>query len=318
MNLEYILLIIIVCLVMAIGFLVSKISKTKQKIKQILIALDDIQGGNLNRRVLADSNDITADICYKTNEIVQKYKEQLSQAATAEKMNNQIMTSLSHDVRTPLTTLIGYLDAIHDVSSNVVEREQYIETSRQKAYAIKSYTDDLFEWFKINSNEKLYHFETVDINELSRNIMIEWIPQFDKAGLSYDVEIADNEIIVSLDIIAYNRILNNLIHNTVKHSGGSHIRISINDCDENVVITVSDNGKGIPAKDLPYVFERLYKCDDARRIGGSGLGLYIVYELVKAHGGIVSADSTPNEKTAFIINMKKARLRQGFGKVEHV
>jgi len=307
MNLTYILIIVIICLLIVIGAMTAKSHRARKKSKQILTTLDDIQQGNLNRRILADSSDLTADICYKVNEIALTFKEQLSQAAITEQTNGQIMTSLSHDVRTPLTTLIGYLDAIQSQTVTGEEREQYIERARTKAYAIKDYTDDLFDWFKINSNEKVYHFEAVDINELSRNIIIDWIPQFERAGLSYDIEILEKELSATLDVSSYNRILNNLIQNSIKHSKGSRVGIAIKDCGESVLIEISDNGAGIPADDLPHLFERLYKCDEARTTSSSGLGLSIVYELVKAHGGTVFVESIPNVKTVFTVRLKKTR-----------
>jgi len=311
MKLASILIIIILLIVN--GYLSYNQHAKKKKEKQILYILDDIQKGNLKRRLLAEGNDDTAEICYKINEIVRYYEEQLAQMNATEQINKQIMTSLAHDVRTPLTTLIGYLGAIADGTVTGIEKEQYIKTAQAKAYALKNYTDDLFEWFKINSNEKSYAFEIVDINELSRSIISDWIVQFEMANLNYNVNIADDELKVSLDNSAYHRILNNLIHNAVKHSNGSYISIAITDSGSIVQVAVSDNGKGILPKDLPHIFERLYKCDDARPIGSSGLGLSIVYELVKAHGGSVSVESKPNIETTFLINMKKAILALTLG-----
>ena len=286
-----------------------KLHKLRQKSVQIISALDDIQKGNFNRRILATNNDFTDEICYKINQIAQTYAWQLSQIELTVETNKQIMTSLSHDIRTPLTTLMGYLEAIQNDISKDDEKKQYIETAQSKANTLKDYTDDLFEWFKIQSNEKSYNFEDIDINELSRGIIIDWIPQFEKAGVSYKIEIPDKELIVSLDIVSYNRIINNLVHNAVKHSGGTRICITVDDLQNSAVVTISDNGKGIGEKDLPYVFDRLYKCDDARATGSSGLGLSIVQALVNAHGGVVSVDSAPNIKTTFTVSMKKARLR---------
>ena len=306
---------ILTLILISLAFLVfalsasMKLHKLKKKSVQVISALDDMQNGNLNRRILATNNDFMDEICYKINRIAQAYTEQLSQFALIEKTNKQIMTSLSHDIRTPLTPLIGYLDAIQSGAVCGEEREHYIEIAQSKAYAIKTYTDDLFEWCKINSNEKLYQFEATDINELSRNIIIDWIPQFEKIGLDYEVDISDNKFEIYLDTTAYKRILNNLIYNAMEHSNGTYIRFVIREFEDSALIIVSDNGKGITEKDLPYVFERLYKCDEARPIGSSGLGLSIVHELVKSHGGTVSVESTLGVETSFLINMKKTRLQ---------
>jgi signal transduction histidine kinase len=318
MNLTVILIGVIVVLLVLSSYALIKLHGTKKKAEQMLSVLEDIQHGNLKRRILATNNDLTDEICYKINEIIQRYEQQLIKVNLTEKTNKQIMTSLAHDVRTPLTTLIGYLDAIADGAVTGIEKEQYIKTAQTKAYALKNYTDDLFEWFKINSQERSYHFEMVDINELSRNVISDWITQFEMADLSYNIEIASDEIEVVLDVSAYQRILNNLIHNAVKHSSGSSVCIAVKGCSESIQVTISDNGKGISQKDLPYIFERLYKCDDSRPIGSSGLGLAIVHELVKVHNGSIVVASVPNVETKFSLNMKKTRVRQGFGKVVSV
>ena len=304
-----ILICVVIFLLVVSAYALYRLHKIKQKSIQIISTLEDIQNGNLNRRILATDNDFTDEICYKINEIAKIYAQQLSQAEQTIKTNEQIMTSLSHDIRTPLTTLMGYLDAIQSNVTNDDEKRQYIETAQSKAHSLKNYTDDLFEWFKIQSNEKTYNFEEMDINELSREIIIDWIPQFEKAGLSYEVEIVDNELPVLLDVISYSRIVNNIFLNAINHSGGTQICFSIQEVQDYAVITISDNGSGIAEKDLPYVFNRLYKSDDARTTANSGLGLSIVQELVNAHDGAIFVESTPHAKTTFTINMKKARLR---------
>lgn len=307
MNWVLFLCVAIIILLLLCCILVGRLGRIKKQSLQIHSVLDDIEAGNLGRRVVAHGDKITDDICYKINHIAQTYESQLSHVAKMEMANQQLMTSLSHDVRTPLTTLIGYLDAIQDHIVSGKEREEYIETARTKAYVLKKYIDELFEWFKINSGEQDYHFKTVDLGELSRNIMADWIPQLEKMGVSYSIDIPEFDIRASIDIDAYNRILNNLIQNAVEHSGGSHIGIAVRINDENIQIELYDDGKGIGSDHIPHIFERLYKADEARTTNGSGLGLFIVYELVKALNATIVVESIANEKTSFMLNMKKAR-----------
>lgn len=307
MNLVSFLSVAIIVLLLVCCFMASKINSIKKQSLQILSVLDDIDTGNLGRRVVAHGEEVTNEICYKINKIAQTYQNQLSQAAKIEMTNRQLMTSLSHDVRTPLTTLIGYLDAIQDNVVAGAERKQYIETARTKAYALKGYTDNLFEWFKLNSKERKYCFEIVDLCEISRNVLSDWIPKLETIKFSYHADIPDFDIFANIDIDAYHRILNNLIQNAVEHSGGSTVGIAIKIVDDNVQIEVFDDGKGIAQSDLPYVFDRLYKADKARTSHSTGLGLSIVDELVKALDGAIKVDSVPNVKTVFTINMRKAR-----------
>lgn len=306
MSTIYLLIGIIGVLVFIACLLVFKIFNEKRKLDDIVITLEDIVQGNMNRRLLTFDNVMTSDLCYKINGIVSNCKNQLMQNADIEQANRQIMTSLSHDVKTPLTSLLGYLDAIQNGVVSGKEKDSYIEIAWRKAYDLKEYVDTLFEWFKLNSNERQFSFEPIDINELTRNIVIEWIPQLEKSGIIYNISIEDKELYLPLDTSAYTRIVSNLIHNAILHSGGSRIDICIDNDRNKASLSIIDNGKGIPTNSISYIFDRLYKHDEARNTKGSGLGLSIVQELVKAHKGRISVESLPYTKTAFIVHLPLA------------
>ena len=281
--------------------LIKKMRNVKLKLNDISETLDDILNGNSNHKILAKPSDMTSAICYKINGIVLDFRAQVIDLKRAEKTNSQLMTSLSHDVRTPLTTLIGYLDAVQKGIVVGSEREEYIETARLRAHDMKEYVDVLFEWFKLNSNEETFTIQRVELSELTRNILKDWIPIFESNQYDFDIEIPDEGILVNLDTIAYNRIINNLIQNVITHSKATHIKVEIRIFISDVMISIVDNGKGISKQDIPYVFERLYKCDTARTEKGSGLGLSIVQELVRKMSGSISVQSEPYQQTEFII-----------------
>ena len=278
-----------------------KLRKVKLKLNDIAETLEDIAQGNSNRKILAKPSDMTSVICYKMNDIVLGFRDQVINLERAEKTNSQLMTSLSHDVRTPLTTLIGYLDAVQKGIVAGTEREEYIETARLKAHDMKNYVDVLFEWFKLNSNEQIFNIQEVELSELTRSLLKDWIPTFEKHHIDFDIEIPEKRIKVNLDTDAYARIMNNLIQNVISHSGATHIKIKITLLGVSVMIYVADDGKGISKQDLSHIFERLYKCDIARFEKGSGLGLSIVQQLVEKMGGTISVQSEPYQQTDFIV-----------------
>lgn len=146
------------------------IRRVKKQIAEITDALADVKNGNGNRRILSATNELVAPLAYEINEIVVSYEKRLSTVRQAEETNRQLMTSLSHDVRTPLTTLIGYLDAVHKGMVTGKDKDDYIETARRKAHDLKEYIDILFDWFKLNSNEFVMDINTVEVAELTRNI----------------------------------------------------------------------------------------------------------------------------------------------------
>lgn len=299
-------IVIAVVAVISTILLYRKMHNVRLKLNDISETLGDIEQGNSNLKILAKPRDMTSNICYKMNDIVHEFREQVINLKKTEKTNRQLMTSLSHDVRTPLTTLIGYLDAAQKGIVVGAEREEYIETARLRAHDMKDYVDVLFEWFKLNSNEETFKIQQVELAELTRNILKDWVPIFEKTSLDFDIDIPEKRIESNLDTDAYSRILNNLIQNVISHSRANHVKIRVFLLAANVIIAVADDGTGIPKQDLPHVFERLYKCDIARSEKGSGLGLSIVQQLVEKMGGLIAVESEPYQRTEFIVQFPMA------------
>ena len=277
------------------------IRRVKKKIAEMTDALMDVKNGNGNRRILSAANELTAPLAYEINEIVVFYESRLSIVRQTEETNCQLMTSLSHDVRTPLTTLIGYLDAAHKGIVRGKERDDYIETARRKAHDLKEYIDVLFDWFKLNSDEFVLEIHSVETAELTRNILIDWIPIFEDKQVDYDIDIPEQPVRVMLDVDSYIRIINNLIQNVIAHSHADKIKITLSKKKNSMELILADNGVGIEKEDLKHIFERLYKCDKGRAEKGSGLGLSIVHQLVEKMGGSIAVESVSGKGTAFTL-----------------
>lgn len=291
------------------------VRRARKQIAAMAEALADVKDGNGNRRILAEPHELTAPLVYVLNDIVVSYENRLAAYRQTEETNKQLMTSLSHDVRTPLTTLIGYLDAVHKGIATGEERDDCVETARHKAYDLKEYIDVLFDWFKLNSDEFAMEIRTVEIVELTRNILIDWIPIFEDKQIEYTIDISEKPFRTKLDPDGYMRILNNLVQNVVSHSQADRIEISVSGQDEDksgnhIVIRLADNGLGIEKEDLKHIFERLYKCDKGRSEKGSGLGLSIVRQLVEKMNGTITAESTPGQGTAFTITFPLVDSRE--------
>ena len=298
---EIIVFLSIVIAVVAVLTSIVLVRRVKKQIAEMTDVLVDVKNGNGNRRILSATNELTAPLAYEINEIVVSYESRLSTFHQTEETNRQLMTSPSHDVRTPLTTLIGYLDAAHKGIVSGKDRDDYIETARRKAHDLKEYIDVLFDWFKLNSNEFAIELQTVEAAELTRDILIDWIPIFEDKQIAYNIDIPEKPFRVRLDTDGYMRILNNLIQNVISHSRADKIEIALTKKNHNMEITVTDNGIGIEKEDLEHIFERLYKCDKGRSEKGSGLGLSIVHQLVEKMNGTITAESTQGNGTTFIL-----------------
>lgn len=273
----------------------------RKQIKEVAEALFDVKNGNGNRRVLAEPNQLLSPIVYEMNDIIRSYEDKLAFIQQKEEANKQLMTSLSHDIRTPLTTLNGYLDAVFNQIVTGEEREEYIRIARKKAYDLKEYIDVLFDWFKINSDEFSINLQPVEISELTRNILIDWIPIFEENKIEYSVEIPNHPLLVNLDVDGYLRIINNLIQNVMIHSQANFVEFILKQEGTNVKLIISDNGIGIDKEDLKNIFNRLYKCDKGRSKKGSGLGLSIVEYLIGKMGGVINVESEINEGSSFFL-----------------
>ena len=195
---EIIIFLSIVIAVLAVLISIFLIQHVKKQIAEMTDALIDVKNGNGNRRILSATNELVAPIAYEINEIVVAYENRLSIVRQTEETNRQLMTSLSHDVRTPLTTLIGYLDAAHKGLVTGKDRDDYIETARRKAHDLKEYIDVLFDWFKLNSDEFALEIQSVEAAELTRNILIDWIPIFEDKQVDYDIDIPEQPVRVRI------------------------------------------------------------------------------------------------------------------------
>ena len=277
------------------------VRRVKKQLLEMSDALEDVKNGNGNRRILSETHELVAPLAYVINDIILSYENRLSAYRQTEETNRQLMTSLSHDVRTPLTTLIGYLDAAHKGIVDGKERDDYIETARRKAHDLKEYIDVLFDWFKLGSNEFSMNISIVDLTELTRNILIDWIPIFEDTQIDFTVNIPEQPFRVQIAPDGYMRILNNLIQNVISHSHADKIKIALSGQEGAVKILLFDNGIGIEKEDLKHIFERLYKCDKGRSEKGSGLGLSIVHQLVAKLNGTITVESVLGEGTVFIL-----------------
>ncbi len=305
MEINFYLLLALFAALLVIGCLSAKLYRIRDQLSLIQDALTDIKNGNLNRRVLARESDQTKQICYDINEIAMSSQARLIQQKQSQQAYKRLMTSLSHDVKTPLASLVGYLEAVESKMVTGAEQEEYIQVATEKAYHLKDFVTALFEWVKLDAGEQIFHFELCDLNEQSRSIMADWVPLLENNNFTYEIEIPETEYIMRLDPTAYTRILNNLLQNILTHSGGSHISLTVTETEQQAKIMVADNGKGISAAELPHIFERMYQCDHSRSAKGNGLGLSIAKELVSVHKGTITAAGAPGAGTAFTITLPK-------------
>lgn len=295
---------LIILLVLFIILLLFHIYKIRKSLQDMVKILDDIYAGNLDRRLLVNPNTEVSNLVYKINEIVISDKNKLLELNKALAAYKRIVTSLSHNIRTPLSSLIGYLEVLEKNKVKKDERQLFLQISKRKALDLNDYIQTLFEWLKLESGEWVYELKKNDICELTRLILAEWIIKFEQNNIDFEFEIPEEAMYLSIDKKAFTRIINNLLINIVKHSQATKIKITIYNAGKELQLIIADNGIGIEKKDLPFIFDRLYQCDASRATNSNGLGLAIAKELTTALNGSIDVSSCYNKGTTFSLKFK--------------
>ncbi|MHB8928723.1 MAG: ATP-binding protein [Bacillota bacterium] len=235
-----------------------------------------------------------------------------------EQARREFVSNISHELRTPVTTLRGFVEAMRDgVVGGPDERERYLGIMTEEIGRLSRLIEDLFQFSKLEAGKMDYRFEGLDPVRLVDRVTDKVRPRLEREGLDLEVKLADGEYpLVVADSDRFEQVFFNLISNAVRFTPtGGRVTVSatIDDGGKRVVFAVTDTGTGIPAADLPYIFERFYKAKTAagRRAGGTGLGLAIVRHIVHDHGGEVWVESEEGKgsKFSFALRMMNGEER---------
>lgn len=227
-----------------------------------------------------------------------------------ENVHKQIMTHIAHDLRTPLTSLLGYIEVMkEDDSLNEDTRQEYLGVTFQKAQRLTKLVQDFFTLAKLETGDTRIKLQKINLTLRLKEILVSFYQDFSKHGIEPKIEIPEKTAYVWADINSIERILNNLISNSLRYGKeGSDFGVTMRNEVERVWIDVWDRGQGISKTDLPYIFERLYtgKASRNHHLQGNGLGLSITKQLVEKQHGEIFVTSTPYQKTVFSFYLMKS------------
>jgi signal transduction histidine kinase len=225
----------------------------------------------------------------------------------AEQLRRNMVADVAHELRTPLSNIQGYLEAIRD---GMVEPDvAAIRSLNEETSLLSRLVNELQELSLAEAGELKLVYQAEDITNLVRQAVTPWQPQLTAREISLSVELPDDLPPVNIDWQRVNEVLHNILENAVVHTRkGGTIKVGASSKGRWVEVSVSDTGEGIPAEDLPHVFERFYRVDKsrARATGGSGLGLTIAKRLIEAHGGTISVQSKLGEGSRFSFTLPVA------------
>ncbi len=274
-------------------------------------AANNIKEGNLDFTIEADSKDEMGRLCQNFEDMRQRLKESAEEKLEAEKQNRILISNISHDLRTPITAIKGYVEGILDGVADTPEKvDKYMRTIYNKAIDMDRLINELTLYAKIDTNRIPYNFKRINAGEYFHDCIEEIGLELEAEhlGLSYFNYVSD-EVLIIADPEQLKRVIDNIIGNSVKYMDKEHglINIRIKDVGDFIQVEIEDNGKGIAQKDLPFIFDRFYRTDASRNsaTGGSGIGLSIVKKIIEDHGGKIWATSKESTGTVMYFVIRK-------------
>lgn len=298
---------IIIGIVLFILYFLFLSRKMTGYLNQIVAGIRRMSTGDLTTRIDISDEDEFALIGNQLNKMADNIVTLMEKERGNEKMKNDLITNVAHDLRTPLTSVIGYLDLV--IKNDTLEEEtkkRYITIAYEKALRLQNLIGDLFSFTKVSTGEVALKRTTIDIVKLAEQMVEEFYPSFEEAGLRYEFSTNCDSALVEADGELLARAFSNLIGNAVKYGrDGKLIKVSVHKTENNVSIAVLNYGEIIPKEGIEHIFDRFYRVENSRstETGGSGLGLAIAKKITVMHGGSIRV-SSGLEGTVFEIKLK--------------
>lgn len=299
-NIEaFTLIVIFIFLVILLQFLISWFTKY---FDEISTGMDKLAGESDDEITLSPELDFMEN---KLNQIKNNLEKQKKAALDAEQRKNDLVVYLAHDIKTPLTSVIGYLSLLDEAPDMPPEQKaKYVGTTLEKAYRLEQLINEFFEITRFNLQTIVLNKEKINLLFMLQQLADEFYPMLTPQEKQVSVNVPDGLTLWG-DADKLARVFNNILKNAIAYSyENSVIDISAKQQDKNIVITFTNQGNPIPQAKLETIFEKFYRLDSARstNTGGAGLGLAIAQEIVTAHDGTISVESNP-ENTTFTIKL---------------
>ena len=304
----FVVIMLIIGITLFIMYFLLLTKKFGHYIERISTGITAIAAGDFETKIVISNDDEFAVIAEKINQMAEDIKKIIENDRKGEYTKNQLITSVAHDLRTPLTSIIGYLELVSDKSKVPQEtKDHYIKVAYDKSKRLEKLIEDLFAYTKFSSGEVVMDSLEIDMVKFIAQLAEEFYPSFQENGLEYEFYSEVNSAVVVADGNLLARAFANLIDNAIKYGkDGKSVKIELKEDEENVKVLIINYGKLIPEDELEYIFERFYRLETSRssETGGTGLGLAIAKNIVLMHEGAIEVRSDFNG-TVFEVNLKK-------------
>ena len=268
-----------------------------------------MRDGDYSARVEIDQKNELGDLQEIFNSMAEQIEQEIYLRKQSEENRKQLVLDISHDLKNPLASIMGYAELCYD-KPNLTKEESntYMKIIYENSVRANNLITDLFELSKLESSEYTINRTRVDICEYVREKIASFIAIFDKNGFIYEFNIPEKEIFIGIDIKQFDRVFQNLVDNTLQYNQqGTKVDISLIEQKSNVMIVFKDNGIGIPIEITKDIFQPFVRGDSSRnsQTGGTGLGLAITEKIIAAHGGSIDLKSAKNCGCEFTISIPK-------------
>lgn len=274
-------------------------------------ATQNIKDGNLDFVLDVEGADEFAELCRDFEEMRRRLKESAEEKLVLDKENKELISNISHDLKTPITAVKGYVEGIMDGVADTPEKmDRYVRTIYNKTVEMDHLINELTFYSKIDTNRIPYTFSKLNVEDYFSDCAEEVGLELETKGIELVyANYVENDVVVIADGEQIRRVIHNIIGNAIKYMDKKRgiIQIRVKDVGDFIQVEIEDNGKGIGAKDLPYIFDRFYRTDISRNSskGGSGIGLSIVKKILEDHGGKVWATSREGIGTIMYFVLRK-------------
>ena len=303
---------VILIMAMTCSFLMAWIYRSiLSPIETLKKATQNIRDGNLDFEVEIEDNDEIGELCADFEEMRLRLKESTEEKVSFDSQNKELISNISHDLKTPITAVKGYVEGLLDGVADTPEKQQkYLRTIYNKANDMDRLINELTFYCKIDTNRIPYTFNKIHISDYFEDCVDELSVELESSGVSLTYfNYLEEDAVVIADAEQLKRVINNIISNSLKYMDKPKgvINIRLRDVGDFIQIEIEDNGKGIAQKDLANIFERFYRTDASRNSskGGSGIGLSIVKKIMEDHGGQVWATSKEGTGTTMYLALRK-------------
>ena len=302
-----VILVLVLTSLLLIFWIYRSVMKPLGEMKQ---AAHNIQEGNLDFEVKAGDDEF-GELCADLEAMRRRLKDNAEEKLVYDKENKELISNISHDLKTPVTAIKGYAEGIMDgVADTPEKRDKYIRTIYNKANEMDTLINELTFYSKIDTNRIPYNFNILSVNGCFDDCAEDLSLELESKGIEFGYfNYVEEDVKVIADAEQIQRVIHNIINNSVKYmdKAKAKINLRVKDVGDFVQIEIEDNGKGIAAKDLPNIFDRFYRTDASRNSskGGSGIGLSIVKKIIEEHGGKIWATSRENTGTTMYFVLRK-------------